>query len=114
MRLTVTLLLAAAAVAGAARFEKSFTFRASDFALAEQDGYALVTGDGMDVTSTPGAPQLPTLPLALGLPGPADVRSVRIEASGWRELAVEMPFPAQRQVPRATLDAVTGSAGAAA
>ena len=108
MRLTVTLLLAAAAVAGAARFEDSFTFRASDFSLAGQDGYALVTGDGMNVTSTPGAPQLPTLPVALDLPGPADVLSVRVEASDWRELAVEMPFPAQRQVPLAARDAIAG------
>ncbi|MFO7637803.1 MAG: C25 family cysteine peptidase [bacterium] len=108
MRTLCCLLLAAAGLAGAARFEKTFEFRRADFTAREQDGFAVVTGAGMDVLAEPGAPQLPSLPLALELPGPALVRSVRVEAQGWQELAAGVPFPAQRQVPLATRDAVAG------
>ncbi|MFO7675256.1 MAG: C25 family cysteine peptidase [bacterium] len=99
MKSLFCLLAAAAGVAGAAVFETTLSFRRADFALDERDGYAVVTGAGMDVTGKPGAPQLPVVPLALELPGQAKVRAVRVEADGWRELAAAVPFPAQPQRP---------------
>ena len=109
--LTALLVLVVGA-ADAAVLKQTVGFRASDFELEQRDDYVLVLGDGMDVTGEPGCPQLPAMPFSIEMPGRCVVKSVRIKAQGWGELASDaLPFPSQPQVVLSLVDGVDGFTG---
>jgi hypothetical protein len=60
--------------------------------------YVVITGQDMDVTDEPGAPQLPLKPVQLVLPGRCRVKAVRVTPGSWSKLSENVrPMPAQRQ-----------------
>jgi len=113
VRHLVVVLVLLGLVAQAETVRESFGFDEGQFDIARHEGWSVVTGQGMDVSDEPGAPQLPVKPAVITLPGRCAVRDVRIRASGWEEIAVDAaPFPAQEQVVlsrRDGLDRLTGA-----
>lgn len=99
MRITLVL-LSLTSILAAAVMTESFEFSPAQFSCEARDGYEVVLGAGMDVTDTPGAPQLPSMPFSIELPGRARVSAVTFHTAGWQAIGGAVrPVPAQRQLP---------------
>jgi len=92
------ILFLAATVLQAGTMSEKVNFSKQDFQLADHQGYGLVTGQAMDVTDQPGAPQLPVRPVSLTLPGRARVTAVQAKPEAWVGLESDATvFPSQQQ-----------------
>ena len=85
-------------LAQSAVLEREVRFGSSRLELRRADGYDVVLGKDMDVTDTPGAPQLPVQAVVVVLPGRCRVTGVTFEPAGWQPLSSSYRvYPAQRQ-----------------
>ena len=76
--------------------DHTVTFAQSDLAVAELDGYDVITLPGCDLTGEIGLPQLPVFSLTLALPAGARIVELEIlEAESTELLARFRPIPAQ-------------------
>ncbi len=109
---TTLVLFSLFSVLTAAVITESYQFSPAQFQFEERGGFTLIDGAGMELTDTPGAPQLPSMPLTIQLPGRARVNAVSFRYAGWQTITEAVrPFPAQRQLPlvvEAVADGVTG------
>ncbi len=110
MRIIPVLLVASLALGET--ISSGFKFSEEQFLRTEHDGYMLLTGNGLDVTDVPGAPQLPVKAVTVELPGRGAVKSVHVQAERWERLETGVRvLPAQKQVILSRLDAVDALTG---
>ncbi|MEO0077750.1 MAG: C25 family cysteine peptidase, partial [candidate division WOR-3 bacterium] len=87
-----------ASILSAATLSRELTYNPAQFSLAQHQTYDVVLARDMDVTSEPGAPQLPVEPVVIVLDGRCQVNSVTFETGVWEPLPGRfVPFPAQKQ-----------------